>query len=560
MDFLNNAFAQLADLFRSMTPGARLMAALLLIVVVASLGYLFTHDMSGPAVDLMHGVPIPPGQMSAIVAAIGKAKLSDYRIDGDQIKVPRGREATYMNALAEAKVLPADFSSVMDEELGSGSFMDTEKDKEQRRKTAKERKLGLFISVMPGIERANVVYDCDTKWGLNREKINTASVAVKPVGSERLDAAKVSTIRHYVASAFAGLKPEDVTVSDLNGRTWYGNPENGGGADDNLYVSIKRNCEQDLRAKILDALSYIPNVTVESTVTLDKEKFSRTREVKHDPKTTVVRQSDSSTTRSQDSSGPAGRPGAASQAANAAATLGGGAGGGSKEAEDQSKSEVVSVPSGSEKESETVGLTPKFAKVTVGIPVSYFKKVWQERNPPVEGKEAKGPDQAALDQIRTEISAMVQKHVAPLLPLPEGVADPTEYVTVSPFQDIPGKEIPAPSMAQSAMAWFGEYWSMLGMIVVAMVSLLMLRSLVRTAPSATEARAMPKLAATTIAEEAEAAEAAAAGSPAAAGAPKARLKRFTSGGPSLVDELSEMVKEDPDTAANILRGWISSTT
>ena len=37
----------------------------------------------------MHGVPIPPGQMSAIVAAIGKAKLADYKIDGDQIKVPR---------------------------------------------------------------------------------------------------------------------------------------------------------------------------------------------------------------------------------------------------------------------------------------------------------------------------------------------------------------------------------------------------------------------------------------------------------------------------------------
>ena len=49
MDFLNKAFAQLSDLFRSMTPGARLTAGLLLVVVIVSLGYLFTHDMSGPA-------------------------------------------------------------------------------------------------------------------------------------------------------------------------------------------------------------------------------------------------------------------------------------------------------------------------------------------------------------------------------------------------------------------------------------------------------------------------------------------------------------------------------
>ena len=83
MDFLNKAFAQVADLFRSMTPGARLTAGLLLIVVVVSLGYLFTHDMSGPSADLMHGVPIPPGQMSAMEAAFGKAKLTGYKIDGD---------------------------------------------------------------------------------------------------------------------------------------------------------------------------------------------------------------------------------------------------------------------------------------------------------------------------------------------------------------------------------------------------------------------------------------------------------------------------------------------
>ena len=48
MDFLNKAFAQVADLFRSMTPGARLTAGLLLVVVVVSVGYLFTHEMSGP--------------------------------------------------------------------------------------------------------------------------------------------------------------------------------------------------------------------------------------------------------------------------------------------------------------------------------------------------------------------------------------------------------------------------------------------------------------------------------------------------------------------------------
>lgn len=35
-----------------------------------------------------------------------------------------------------------------------------------------------------------------------------------------------------------------------------------------------------------------------------------------------------------------------------------------------------------------------------------------------------------------------------------------------------------------------------------------------------------------------------------------RLRRMAGSGPSLRDELSELVKEDPDSAANILRSWI----
>jgi flagellar M-ring protein FliF len=549
MDFLNQAYAQITDLFRSMTPGARLTAGLLLMVVVVSLGYLFTHETS-PSGDLMHGVPLSASLLPSMEAAFGKAKLTGYKIDGTRILVPHGQEAVYMAALADANALPSDFTTVMDDESNKGSFFETEKDREQRRKSAKEKKLGLFISVMSGIEQATVVFDTDTKWGLNREKIITASVAVKPRGTEQLDADKVSKIRRYVAGAIAGLKPESVTVSDRNGTTWYGNAENGGSADDDLYVTRKRAYEQDLKAKILNSLSFIPNVVVEPTVTLDNKKMSRTREMKYDAKTVPVRESTQSTTRSQNSGGTAGRPGFAAQQPNTAQALTAG-GGSSTEEEEQSKSDVVNMPSGSETNTETVGLTPKLAKVSVGIPVSYFKKVWQERNPAKEGEEKKVPDQAALDQVRTEESAKIQKHVAQILPPAEGVQDVTELVTVTTFQDIPGKEIPAPSTAQSALAWLGEYWSVLGMIGVAIISLLMLRSLVRSAPSMPETRAMPKMVNMAVHEESGDESVEAAAGP--------RLKRFTSG-PSLRDELSEMVKEDPDNAANILRGWITNAS
>ena len=48
MDFLNKSIAQVSELFRSMTPGARLTAGLLLAVVVVSMGYLFRQGTAGP--------------------------------------------------------------------------------------------------------------------------------------------------------------------------------------------------------------------------------------------------------------------------------------------------------------------------------------------------------------------------------------------------------------------------------------------------------------------------------------------------------------------------------
>ncbi len=48
MDFLNRYFVQIKELFAGMTPGGRVTTALLLIVTVVSLGYLFTTG-SAPA-------------------------------------------------------------------------------------------------------------------------------------------------------------------------------------------------------------------------------------------------------------------------------------------------------------------------------------------------------------------------------------------------------------------------------------------------------------------------------------------------------------------------------
>ena len=76
MDFLNKSIAQVSELFRSMTPGARVTSGLLLAVVIVSVGYLFRQGTSGPDAFLFGGEPLPDGQLIRVEAAIAQAGLS----------------------------------------------------------------------------------------------------------------------------------------------------------------------------------------------------------------------------------------------------------------------------------------------------------------------------------------------------------------------------------------------------------------------------------------------------------------------------------------------------
>jgi flagellar M-ring protein FliF len=201
-------------------------------------------------------------------------------------------------------------------------------------------------------------------------------------------------------------------------------------------------------------------------------------------------------------------------------------------------------------EKETVGLTPKRATVAVGIPSSYFEKVWHERNPAKEGEEPKTPDTVALDAVREEVLGQVRKQVTALLPpLPaEATQNTADLVTITAFQDIKPGPLPGPSTVQKVLAWLSQHWSTLGLIGLVGAGLLMLRSMVRGVPPPEPSTVSLRIAATpeVQSEPGETAENVAA----------KRLRRLVGGGPNLRDELSDLVKEDPDAAANILRTWI----
>src|SRR5207302_9043244 len=101
--------------------------------------------------------------------------------------------------------------------------------------------------------------------------------------------------------------------------------------------------------------------------------------------------------------------------------------------------------------------------------------------------------------------------------------------------------------------WLADNWQTLALIIVGLGSLLMLRGMVRSLPRAAAAAmpdagdpaAQPRLAVHEPGAEENEDEPA-----------RALRARFRSGGPDLRSELRDIVKDNPDAAATILRSWI----
>jgi flagellar M-ring protein FliF len=553
MDFLNQAMAQLADLFRSMTPAARITSGLLLAVVIISLAYLFNHQIASGDSFLLGGQSFTSAELSAMEAAFGKAGLNDYSIEGSRVKVPGGQKSAYLAALADSGALPANFGDFLTSAIAKVGPFTSRSQQDELLEQAKERELAGIILSMQGVEKASVQYDREKKTGFAQSAVAKASVGVKRHGTLPLDEKQVPMIRHLVAGAFAGLSPEHVTVVDLNGRTYSANSGDGpGSASEDPFVSRTKEFQAMYETQIYSALTYVPGVTVTANVELNKELAVRQEKDSYDPKAvaTLMSREETQTTTARGASG-GGRPGIEAQSPNQSARLSSASSGGTESSDESTVNEVQNAPSRERTLTQLAGLTPKRISVSVGIPSTYFESVWRQRNPASPGQAPRALDKNALDQIQKDETDKIRAHVSTLIPQPAEGVDAASLVTVTTFQHVVIDASDGPPAAERVFAWLGNYWGTLATLGLVLFSLLMLRSLARSQPA--NAPGLPVIAPQLLAQAA-----ADAAKPPEPAKPKSRFKRKLGAGVSLRDELAEMVREDPDAAANILRGWIGN--
>ena len=555
MDFLNQAIAQARELFESMTPAARVTAVLLLGVIGISMGYLFQHHSAGPDAFLFDGAYLPPSDADRVEAAIAQAKLNDYKRVGNRIQVPTGQKAEYLAAVADAGALPPNFHSILEDALDLGAFVDPET-RRQRMKAAREQQLSMIIRNMHGVEQAQVIYDQRKPRGFSRTSLVTASVSVEPTPGEPLDPRTVKMIKKAVAGAIVGLTPDKVNVANLGDGTVLGGGDGFSDLFEDPYYQHRLAYEKYMKGSIENLLTYIPGIRVEVSAELDKAIQVETRTNEPSGTAVPIREQRRLKETQVTKNAPGGEVGLRAQ--------------GPTRSQDEAPANQL-VDKTTDESSETQshsgnkesfllesGLVPENVRASIAIPRDYLVDIWRERQRRL-GEDVSGPLPADIDTqlegIKTNSVDEIRKVVSQLLP--KHLADDRfQYVSVSFFETLPLDPIEPPSMANVAMAWIGGNFGTLTMAGIAMFGLMMLRSLVKGIPQADPIASIsgPRLAF----ETSEAASAPTASDGEQPGEEEERPRLKLNKGTSLKDDLTDIVREDPDAAASILRGWISN--
>jgi len=552
MDFLNQTIGQARELFLSMTPAARVTGVLLLGVIGISLTFLFRQHVSGPDEYLFGGEYLPAREADRAFAAIAQAGLNDAERVGNRIRVPRGKKSAYLAAIAKADALPTNYDTLMDKALDAGPFVDSET-RRQRLKTAKARQIAMILREWDGIEDAKVIYDISPPTGLSRKQQATATVSVRPALGKTLDPQRVKLIQKTVAGAVAGLSPENVHIANQADGSLYGGGSITASTFNNAYFQNRINFERLMEEKIKNLLHYIPGAQVTITAELDDTITHTTESVKPDGDGVAFREIGTDDERSDTRSEQGGQPGLVAQ-------------GPQRSGEPAAVEKTVNKTTKSSHQTdnyvgttreiiEQTGFVPKQVQAAIAIPSSYLARVWHERNQDA-AKDAK-PDEETLGLIATSLQDSIKNLITPLLPRqPE--KSPYKSVEITIFESLTPDPIERPSVTRQAIAWAAQNSGNMMMGGLTLISLALLRSLVKSIPPSDP---VPDLGASTLPfqRETDSAVAATGGTNASAesrGRPRLHLNK----GPTLKDDLTGIVREDPEAAASILRTWIGNAS
>ncbi len=492
-----------------------------------------------------------------------------YTVAGDRVLVPTDSVLALQAKLAQSEALPRDISITFDRLISNSSPFSSRDEQDWRRNVALANELSLRLRQFNGVRDARVFIDRNSRRTIGAAAIvPTASIQVTMQSGRELDKNQVKAMAYFVSRAVAGLEIHNVQVTDFtSGQTYSVPKQEDGMAYDDLEDRQKK--ENYFASQIRDLLGNIPGLRVAIRADLDP-RATTTTDLKHGkPAMTKERAKSSESVEGKAGNEPGLVPNSGSPNAVAA-------GGASR----MQESETETAYNAEQDVTKTIFDTPRHhlvsLKASVNVPRSFLAGIYKQAN---SGKE---PSDVELDAADTTKSALakIQSQVETLMPKAE---EAQSQVAVTWFPDNGGmmngmagggpggSGEPAKAFSgDNMMQYVQTYGGKAGLGALALVSLVMMLMMVRRVgegpvlpgeapPEMPAGRSRRRKQSGEDLEDLEVSQ-----GPVGVGEVTEHLlmgrevDETTLRSQKLVEQVAELVKDDPDMAVGVLQRWIES--
>lgn len=538
MNFLKAYLEQIKKMTGEMSRSARLAVGLLVVVIVFVMAWLIAYGAKPDRVPVFRS-PLA-AEESGHAQAVLRRQGIEVEMQDELLYVPADQREEAYAVLASESILPEDPASAFEELARESSWMRTEKEQEYIQNQVKQAVLSRLVSQFPQVRHAQVMLDPGRPAALGRQHMRpTGSVQVQMRRSESMNRQLIAAIADLVAGSVPGMQRDDVRVVDsTNGRS-YKVEEDDFLATDRLEAL--QQMENYLQGKLLDYFGQkIPNVLTMVHVVPDTVQQQTRESTVYDPDGVVSAVTDSETESMTGGSNVAGgEPGVPPNTGTSIDMVGGSAG------TSQERMSEAFEPRFTSESTQTLstGAVYKEISASISVPRSFLIEAYKIVNP-----DAGEPDTAAFEAFSTQYLDQLRSEALTALNLNASLEDQAR-VAVSWYFD--GGAEPAVQVAQAGLGGmvtgYGKHLALGGL---AAVSLLMVMMLVRRRnPSEAKVESLSPLGGLidTSVGEAEGEEGALQG---------IELDEDTIRTQKVVEHVADMVRQSPDTAANLVARWM----
>jgi flagellar M-ring protein FliF len=554
MDQIRQQLARFQELLGNLTASQRLLVGAL--VVIGIMTMLYSGRFAGTReMEPLLVTPLGADEQTRVTSAL-TARGINFEISGGRIMVPKDRTMEAWSELSLQNALPTNAQASFDSMVSVFdriSPWDSSQLTSQKFLIAKQDRLQQLISLFPGVAKGSVIVEINDKEkvgvAVRREPSATISFAVENGGDAK---SLAQAAANSVAKSVSGLALSNVSVT-VGGRPIAIRTGSEGEINGDEILEAQIAHENAVKSKIENLYGAIEGLRVAVSVDLNTESKVVQQRMVDPSKTVELVKTNQSTEETSNEGGPGGEAGAvANMAVDAQPAV---AAGTSMNRTDSTSENIVDY----DKSETTIKAPAGGAKVTgvsVLIPRSYFVSLWKMENPTATAEPTEADLLPRMDGLIKDVVANV-KALTPIVD--DSKISVRAYGDLGTMMLVAGGNAVAAGAGSTAINMVGGYGKEVAVGGLALASLFLVSRMVKKAappppiiPPRAKRSSDPAMARLdgTDPISGEVVE----GAPVLMGQ---ELDPDTIETTQMVDQISTLVKENPDMAAQLVKRWLN---